>query len=64
MEFHDSHPFSSLAGLPQTRPSLRGVSSSVLHVCGTKIAKNYQMQHLKKVFGIENNSYLCTVTIK
>ena len=35
-------------------------------VCGAKIAKNYQMQHFffKKVVGIENNSYLCTVTIK
>ena len=64
MEFRDSHPFSTLAGLPQTRPSLRRVSSSVLHVCGAKIAKNYQMQHLNKVVGIENNSYLCTVTIK
>ena len=30
----------------------------------TKIAKNYQMQHFfAKVVGIENNSYLCTVTI-
>ena len=65
MEFRDSHPFISLAGLPQTRPSLRRVSSSVLHVCGAKIAKNYQMQHFfcKQVVGIENNSYLCTVTI-
>jgi hypothetical protein len=66
MESCDSRPFSPSAGLPQTRPSLRRVSSSVLHVCGAKIAKNHEMQHIfgKKVVGIENNSYLCTVTIK
>ena len=55
------------AGLPlDSLFSLRRVSSSVLHVCGAKIAKNHEIHHVfgKKVVGIENNSYLCTVTIK
>jgi len=44
MEFRDSHPFSPSAGLPlDSLFSLRRVSSSVLHVCGAKIAKNHKI---------------------
>lgn len=45
--------------------SLRKVSSSVLHVCAARITKKHEIHHIfgQKVVGIENNSYLRTVTI-
>ena len=48
------YDFSSLTGLPQTRSSLRKVSSSVLHYGAAKITKNHK---LTKKYNLEVDKF-------